>query len=197
MKYNNNNNTLSNKLVLYSNKVKLKPFIAYSNALLSRPNALKDNRGKSGIYRWTNLITDESYVGSSKDLTERFRNYYNKKDLNRRLLKGNSRIYTALLKYDYENFSLEILEYCDIYFIIEREQYYIDLLKPEYNIQSIASRVLFLGHSTTIVNKKDNSTKVYDSIRAAARDIGVNYSTLYRYINKDKLLKGTYLVTKM
>jgi hypothetical protein len=72
-----------------------------------------------------------------------------------------------------------------------------DFLKPEYNIQSIASRVQSPGHNITVVNKKDKSIKVYDSIRAAARDIGVNYSTLYYYINKDKLLKGTYLVTKM
>lgn len=69
-----------------------------------------------------------------------------------------------------------------------------DLFQPKYNIQSIAGRVLFPGHSTTVINKKDNSIKVYYSIRAAARDIGVNHSTLYSYINKDKLLKGTYLV---
>ena len=122
-------------------------------------------------------------------------NYYNKNYLNRELASGNSRIYTAILKYNYENFSMEILEYCDINFIIEREQYYMDLLKPEYNIQSIVGRrVQFPGRSITVVNKKDNSIKVYDSIRAAARDIGVNYSTLYSYINRDKLLKGTYKI---
>jgi hypothetical protein len=71
------------------------------------------------------------------------------------------------------------------------------LPKPEYNIQSIAGRVLPPGHNITVVNKKDNSIKIYDSIRAAARDIGVNYSTLYSYINKYKLLKATYLITKM
>ncbi len=31
----------------------------------------------------------------------------------------------------------------------------------------------------------------------ATRDIGVNYSTLSYYINKDKLLKGIYLITKI
>jgi len=39
----------------------------------------------------------------------------------------------ALLKYGYSNFKLEILEYCDKSVNIEREQHYIDLLKPEYN----------------------------------------------------------------
>jgi group I intron endonuclease len=37
---------------------------------------------------------------------------------------------------------LEILEYCDRDKCIEREQYYIDLLRPEYNIlQTAGSRL--------------------------------------------------------
>lgn len=43
-------------------------------------------------------------------------------------------IYRALLKYSYSNFSLDILEYCELDVLIEREQYYINILKPEYNI---------------------------------------------------------------
>ena len=35
-------------------------------------------------------------------------------------------------------FMLEILEYCDPDMVIEREQYYIDTLKPEYNILKTA-----------------------------------------------------------
>jgi hypothetical protein len=73
-------------------------------------------------------------------------------------------------------------------------QYYIDLFKPEYDI---IGKVQQPGNNITIINKKNNSIKVYNSIGAAARDIGVKYSTFYRYINKDKLLKDTYLVTKM
>jgi len=40
----------------------------------------------------------------------------------------------ALLKYGYSSFRLEILEYCDPMDAVKREQYYIDLLAPEYNI---------------------------------------------------------------
>jgi group I intron endonuclease len=36
------------------------------------------------------------------------------------------------------NFSLEILEYCEKEKVVSREQYYLDLLKPEYNILKIA-----------------------------------------------------------
>ena len=38
------------------------------------------------------------------------------------------------MKYGYSNFSLEIIEYCDNMSTINKEQYYIDLLKPEYNL---------------------------------------------------------------
>jgi hypothetical protein len=69
------------------------------------------------------------------------------------------------------------------------------LLNPEYNIQSIADIVLFPGCVTTVINKKDNSMKVYKSKRAGARDLRVNYSTFLYYVNKDKFLKGTYLIT--
>ena len=48
------------------------------------------------------------------------------------------RINKALLKYGYSGFKLEILEYCDPSKCIEREQYYIDRLKPEYNISLTA-----------------------------------------------------------
>jgi hypothetical protein len=58
------------------------------------------------------------------------------------------------------------------------------------------NQLLATGHITIIVNVKNNSTKTYDSIRAAARDMDTNHVTLLNYINKDKLLKGIYLITK-
>ena len=48
----------------------------------------------------------------------------------------------ALIKYGYSNFILEILEYCDVSALLEREQYYLDLLKPAYNIAKIAGSTL-------------------------------------------------------
>jgi group I intron endonuclease len=39
----------------------------------------------------------------------------------------------ALLKHDYSNFKLEILEYCEVSELLIREKYYIDLLGSEYN----------------------------------------------------------------
>jgi len=58
----------------------------------------------------------------------------------------------ALLKYGYSNFSLEILEYCEPSKCIEREQYYIDLLKPEYNI-SLTARAPMTGRNHSELTK--------------------------------------------
>jgi len=179
------------------NSNKLKPIITYNDTLLNKFNALYDNIDKSVIYRWVHNINGKSYVGSSKDLYRRLKYYYYNVDfLTKRVLTSNSRIYKALLEDGYKNFTLEILEYCDKNNLIEREQYYIDLIKPEYNIQSIAGLVWSpRGKTTTVIDKTNGSIKVYVSIYAAAKAINIKYSTIKYYVNKDKLLKGTYLIT--
>lgn len=95
---------------------------------------LKENQNKSGIYWLTNLKTGDIYIGSSSNLFNRFRNYFNVSYLSR----NNYIISRALIKYGYINFSLDILEYCDISILLEREQYYLDLLQPRYNILKLA-----------------------------------------------------------
>lgn len=59
----------------------------------------------------------------------------------------SSLICKALLKYGYSGFSFAILEYCDKNDIINREQYYIDILNPEYNLCRVAGSSLGLKRS--------------------------------------------------
>jgi len=82
------------------------------------------------------------------NLGRRLRDYMNINYLKR----NNMIISKALIKYGYSNFSnpsgvpsaacgvrsLEILEYCTAENAVSREQYYIDLLKPYYNILKTA-----------------------------------------------------------
>lgn len=185
--------------------------IIYLNSYLNKPDAIKENRGKSGVYRWINIINNESYVGSSSNLGNRFRRYYSTNYIKDKTLRYNSRIYKALLKYDYFNFRLEILEYCNKESLISREQHYIDLLKPEYNICKTAGSLLGFKHSaetllklknrniktgtlTTITDMKNKNIKEYVSIRAAAKGIGVSHTTLLYYIKRNRLIKGIYLI---
>jgi group I intron endonuclease len=56
-------------------------------------------------------------------------------------------IYRSILKYGYANFSVEIIEYCTPEKAIEREQYYLDLIQPGYNILTKAGSLLGFKHS--------------------------------------------------
>jgi len=74
-------------------------------------------------------------VGSATNLSKRFRVYYSQLIIEQILNRSKSRILSAILKYGYSKFTIEILEYCNSkQDLIKREQYYIDLLNPEYNI---------------------------------------------------------------
>jgi group I intron endonuclease len=64
-----------------------------------------------------------------------------------KLSTRTSIIYSALLKHGYLNFSLDILEYCEPDVLISREQYYIDIFNPKYNILKIAGSKLGYKHS--------------------------------------------------
>jgi group I intron endonuclease len=67
-------------------------------------------------------------------LNRRFSSYFRYSYLR----SANTAISKALIKYGHSNFKLEILEYCDPSEILSREQHYLDLLKPYYNILKIA-----------------------------------------------------------
>ena len=99
-----------------------------------------------------NNINGKKYIGSSINLTNRFRCYYNNLGINRTLEKGKSNIYSALLKYGHENFQLTILDYCSPEQCIEREDYYLCSLPHEYNILSKAGSRL--GHEHSEETKK-------------------------------------------
>ena len=82
----------------------------------------------SGVYKIINNITGDFYIGSSKDIKGRWarhRSHSTWKQL------PNSKLYKAFIKFGLANFSLEIIEQTtDLH---NREQYWIDQLKPNYN----------------------------------------------------------------
>lgn len=150
----------SSDIFLLSSLVPLK---VYSNADTMKESIIKDNYKKAGIYRWINNITEDCYVGSSVDLSNRLRLYYNYDFISDKN-KGKSMIHAALIKYGYSNFTLEILEYCDADKVIEREQYYLDTLNPEYNILKTAGNSVGFKHS--------DETK----LKMSATRLGFNHS---------------------
>lgn len=114
---------------------KNKSMVVYIDMESSKKIILEENKAKAGIYMITNKKTKDFYIGQSKNLYNRFLNYFNPAYLKR---SPNSIIGRAILKNGYFNFSLTILEYCDKANLSIREQYYFDTLNPVYNILKIA-----------------------------------------------------------
>lgn len=111
----------------------------------------KENSGKSGIYLWHNNLTGEQYVGQAQDLGSKqsgrvFR--YLRPAYLTTTPAGASRIHSALNKYGLSNFSLIILEQCDTADITRQEQYWMDLLKPAYNILMAGKSSVGYIHTT-------------------------------------------------
>jgi group I intron endonuclease len=71
-----------------------------------------------------------SYVGSAVNLNKRLTNYFSRGLKRKEVIRNNSIISNSLLKHDYINFSLDILESCESHNLIIMKQYYFDLLKP-------------------------------------------------------------------
>jgi hypothetical protein len=107
------------------------PVRVYANVDTQKLEILKENKNKSGVYCFTNLTNGKKYVGSSTNLRKRFLVYYNTNKLIENYCMNINR---AFLKYGYSNFSLEIMEYCEPEKCREREGYYFNKFKPEYNI---------------------------------------------------------------
>lgn len=84
------------------------------------------------IYKIENLVNGHIYIGSAKD-------YYNRMRLHRHYLRKGKHhsvyLQRAFNKYGEEYLLFSILEFCDNESVlIEREQYHIDSLTPQYNI---------------------------------------------------------------
>lgn len=98
-------------------------------------NSFSFLKDKQGVYMITNNVTKKFYVGISINLYARFQNYFTVKRLQE---NSSSRINRALLKYGYNNFTVSILEiFTDSSFsdLRIKEDFYIEVLKPQYNIK--------------------------------------------------------------
>lgn len=123
------------------------PVKIYKNVGIDKSLIIKENKAKAGVYRWVNRENGKSYIGSSSNLGRRFTEYFSIVYLETQIQKGKSILCTALLKYGYSSFSLEILEYVEQGEAVQREQYFMDLICPEYNILPKAGSSLGHLHS--------------------------------------------------
>ena len=124
----------------------------YINANASKLTIRIDNSLKAGVYLWQNNLNGHCYVGSANNLWDRLRKYYYEQHLNLPRHK-NLPILSALKKHGHDNFNLYIVEYVESNNkdkLLSREQYYLDELKPYYNILDKAGSSLGYTHTEEV-----------------------------------------------
>src|SRR5260221_14377411 len=98
----------------------------------------------SGVYQIRHVATGHLYVGSSTELTKRFKAH-------RRLLEKGTH-HSPRLQFSWNkdgpgSFVFELLETCDPGVVFVREQFYFDTLKPVFNAAPISGSRRGVPHS--------------------------------------------------
>ena len=83
-----------------------------------------------GVYKITNTITGDFYIGSSNDVKRRWRDH--KKPSVWKNCQNNQ-LYQDMRKYGVDNFDFQILAEVEADSLKEAEQQFIETLKPTYN----------------------------------------------------------------
>lgn len=110
--------------------------VFYKKPLDDMLNRVLEGKEFCGIYRITNLKTNESYIGKSTNIKNRFKQHI-------RTAIGldgvaRTKIHSAMKEYGIDNFSFEVLEKCTKENYSEREKYWINFYETNvygYNIQ--------------------------------------------------------------
>ena len=83
-----------------------------------------------GIYKITNTVTNDFYIGSSKDVKKRWADH---KCPSRWNQHPNNPMYQDMKQYGTDKFAFEILAEVEADKLKEKEQQFIETLKPTYN----------------------------------------------------------------
>ena len=114
----------------------------------------------SGIYRITNTITKDFYIGSSKDVKHRWTCHKCQPSWNK---YPNNPMYLDMQKYGVENFVFEILAEVESDKLKETEQQFIEMLNPTYN--NINVKVLNTERRKKYCRKYTKSNKRTETCR--------------------------------
>lgn len=158
-----------------------------------------------GIYKILNLTSKDIYIGSSVDVFRRFKTHKQK-------LKNNNHhsivLQRAWNKYGKDSFQFQIIEYCTKDDLIIREQYYLDKLKPKYNIltkaysslnrkipteEILIRRKAAKGKKVYQFDNKNNCINEFNSVKEASRFLKCGVSQIFGVLNGNrKTCKGYY-----
>lgn len=168
---------------------------------------------KIGIYRIKNSINNKIYIGSTKNIEARWAKH---RALLRHNKHQNAHLQNAWNKYGENAFIFEVIEECKIEDLINREQFFIDNLNPEYNQTAIAGKVEMTAERRDKLSKSvlkaykegrlEGTTKViyqydlrgnylrsFESLKQAVELTKVDLSHLSEALNGKKNVVGGYV----
>ena len=135
----------------------------------------------SAVYRITNTVTGDFYIGSSKDIKERWRNHKKPSTWNK---CPNNPMYQDMKKYGVDKFELEILEVVEPEELKEIEQQFIEKLQPTYNDRN--------ANGWDTERYKERNKERNREYRKTHRDELNKYQKEYRKSNKFKEYQKEY-----
>lgn len=129
----------------------------------------------SGIYKITNTITGDFYIGSSCNIKHRWVHH---KSPSRWKLQLNSKLYKDMAEFGLDNFIFEVLE--ETTDLRNREQYWIEHLKPSYNDR--------YADGYNIERRKKTHRRRYKEWYKINRDERLAYKKAYNQAHRDENL---------
>jgi group I intron endonuclease len=161
---------------------------------------------KSGIYKIKNIITGVVYIGKSKNVIQRKNAHFSALNLNKH---NNPHLQNSYNKHGKDNFTFEILEYCNIEDLGLRELYYLSLYKDNYNIiQTIDNRQSFpqemkdkmklsrilKGLTKSIYSKNliTNEIQKWDSIKECSKKLNIFRKSIQDVLNNKTYTSKNY-----
>lgn len=113
---------------------------------------------KTGIYKIENVVNRKLYIGSTATMGFQRRWWAHRKQL-RKNKHPNQHLQHAWNQYGEQTFCFKIIEKCAPDQCIIREQYYIDTLRPQYNILQVAGSVIGYRHTPLSKQKIGNASR--------------------------------------
>ena len=142
----------------------------------------------SGVYKITNAITGDFYIGSSKDVKQRWAYHKCKSIWNE---QPNNQMYLDMKNYGLDKFSFQILAEVEVDKLKEMEQRFIETLKPTYNRCNAKGIDVERKKKYNKEYRKTDKSKEYHK-KYQKSDKGKKYQKKYQKSDKGKKAQKKY-----
>ena len=127
----------------------------------------------SGIYKIINIITGDFYIGSSKNVKQRWINHKCPSTWKRH---SNNPMYLDMQKYGVDEFDFQILKEVEIEQLKEKEQQFIEKMHPTYN--SYNAKGLDVDKYDNQLCRYNSETLTLNALRKRFKKTGIEHPTI-------------------